>query len=326
MTEPRPLAPNQLAQLQAIIDEPELPPERYALLGRLGRGGMGSVFLVRDLLLEREVALKLLSLPETEGELDARLAREARVLASLEHPGIVPVHDLGRLPDGRLYYTMKRVEGRTLAEHCRAEGLSLRARVGLLLKLCDALAFAHTRGVLHRDLKPANVMVGSFGELLVMDWGLAALAPPAPGGGSGAEAAGEGAGAGAAVAAAAAGSGALGTPGYMAPEQAVGGPVDARADIYAVGGILADLLGEAPPRPLAAIRDRARAADPAGRYPDARALAADLAAWLDDAPVAAYRERVWERLGRTLRRHRFVILLLLAFVIVRLAMLFWLRH
>jgi serine/threonine protein kinase len=318
MSEPRPLAPNQLAQLQAIIDEPELPPERYQLLGRLGRGGMGSVFLVRDLLLEREVALKLLSLPETEGELDARLAREARVLASLEHPGIVPVHDLGRLADGRLYYTMKRVEGRTLAEHCRAEQLGLRARIGLLLKLCEALAFAHARGVLHRDLKPANVMVGSFGELLVMDWGLAALTAPAPGGGSA-----DGA---AAAGAARAISGALGTPGYMAPEQATGGPVDARADIYAVGGILADLAGEKPPRPLAAIRDRARAAEPAARYPDARALAADLAAWLDDAPVAAYRERAWERLGRALRRHRFVILLLLAFVVVRLAMLFWLRH
>ena len=93
-----------------------------------------------------------------------------------------------------------------------------------------------------------------------------------------------------------------------------------------MGGILAELLGDSPLRPLAAIRERARASDPADRYPDARALAADLAAWLDDAPVAAYRERAWERLGRALRRHRFVILLLLAFVVVRLAMLFWLRH
>lgn len=317
MSEPRRLDANQLAQLRAIIDAPELPPERYALLGRLGRGGMGSVFLVRDLVLEREVALKLLSLPETEGDLDRRLEREARVLASLEHPGIVPIHELGRLADGRLYYTMKRVEGRTLAEHCAAEELGLRARVGLLLKLCDALAFAHARGVLHRDLKPENVMVGSFGELLVMDWGLAALTGPAPGGGA---AVGEGARDPAGA------SGALGTPGFAAPEQAAGGPVDARTDLFAVGGILAALIGERPPRPLAAIRDRAQATDPADRYPDARALAADLAAWLDDAPVAAYRERVWERLGRALRRHRFVLLLVLAFIVVRLAMLFWLRH
>jgi len=186
MSEPRRLAPNQLAQLQAIIDAPELPPDRYQLLGRLGRGGMGSVFLVRDLLLDREVALKLLSLPETEGELDRRLEREARVLASLEHPGIVPVHELGRLADGRLYYTMKRVEGRTLAEHCAAERLGLRARVGLLLKLCDALAFAHARAVLHRDLKPEHVMVGSFRAPLVsargrrVRWPPFAIAPARP--------------------------------------------------------------------------------------------------------------------------------------------------
>lgn len=317
----RPLDSAQLARLRELVDEPELPAERYVLLGRLGRGGMGSIFLVRDLQLGREVALKVLSLPETEGELDARLAREARVLASLEHPGIVPVHELGRLADGRLYYTMKRVEGRTLHEHCKAEGLGLRARVGLLIKLCEALAFAHARGVLHRDLKPENIMVGSFGELLVMDWGLAALASE----GGSKEAASDASTAGGDPAGGGP-SGVLGTPGYMAPEQAAGAPVDARTDVYAVGGILADLAGETPPRPLAAIRRRAQAPDPADRYPDARALAADLAAWLDDAPIAAYRERAWERLGRTMRRHRFVLFLLLAFVAVRLAMLFWLRH
>ena len=307
MTTPTPpgpprLAAPQLERLRRLLDEPELPPERYQLLGRLGRGGMGSIFLVRDLLLERDVALKVLSLPETDSELDERLAREARVLASLEHPGIVPIHDLGRLPDGRLYYTMKRVEGRTLDEHCRTERLSLRARVDLVRKLCDALSFAHGRGVLHRDLKPSNVMVGSFGELLIMDWGLAVRA------GEDARRT------------------AAGTPGYMAPEQSRGEPADARGDVYSVGMILADLLGERPPRPLAAIRDRARAEDPASRYPDARALVADLTAWTEDEPVSAFREGLGDKLGRILRRHLFVILLVAAFVLVRLTMIFALRH
>ena len=289
------LSDAQLVRLRELVDEPTFTDSRYQLLGRLGRGGMGSVFRVRDSALDREVALKVLSLP---GD-DARLLDEARVLASLEHPGIVPVHDLGRLADGRVYYTMKRVEGLTFDAHLAAAQPGLRARVALLLRLCDALAFAHDRGVLHLDLKPANVMLGAFGEVLLMDWGLAAR------GGAAARPA--------------------GTAGYMAPEQARGEALDARTDVHALGVLIAGVLPDAP-APLRAVIAKARAAEREERYPSVAALSADLAAWNDDGPVSAYREGLAERLARGARRHRFVLLLLLGFVLVRLAMIFWLRH
>src|SRR5206468_7455472 len=122
----------------------------------------------------RRVALKVLDTAGTNAELTQRLIREARILAQLEHPGIVPVHDVGTLPDGRVFYTMKFVEGLRLDEYIKQLD-SLPQRLRLFLRICDAVAFAHARSVLHRDLKPANVMVGSFGEVLVMDWGLAKI-------------------------------------------------------------------------------------------------------------------------------------------------------
>src|SRR5271169_3529491 len=168
------LSDKAIERLRAGGDEPDLAGTRYRLLERVARGGMGVGYAAEDEKLERRVALKVLDVPGTDSDLANRLMREARVLARLEHPGIVPVHDVGTLADGRVFYTMKFVEGQRLDKFI--EGVpSVQDRLRLFLRVCEAVAFAHARGVLHRDLKPANIMVGPFGEVLVMDWGLAKI-------------------------------------------------------------------------------------------------------------------------------------------------------
>src|SRR6266446_8363558 len=168
------LSDRALERLRDAADLPDLSGTHYRLLDRVARGGMGVVFIAEDERLQRRVALKVLDLPGTAGDLANRLIREARVLARLEHPGIVPVHDVGTLSDGRVFYTMKFVEGHRLDKHFESVA-SIPDRLRIFLRICDAVAFAHARGVLHRDLKPANIMVGPFGEVLVMDWGLAKI-------------------------------------------------------------------------------------------------------------------------------------------------------
>lgn len=264
------------AHLQAVTAEPDLGGTPYRYLGTLGKGGMGTVYCVEDTRLGREVALKALDV-EVE---------EAKVVARLEHPGIVPVHDVGRLPDGRAYYVMKRVQGQTL-DAWLAHGPPLAARVRMFHRICDAVGFAHAQCVVHRDLKPQNVMVGSHGEALVMDWGLS-LVP-----------------------------GRAGTRGFMAPEQEQGGAVDARADVYALGVVLEGLLGAEAPAPLKSVIACARQGDPKARYADARALGADVAAWLDGAAVSVHREGLGEKLGRWYRTYQVLILLVVAYLVMR---------
>jgi len=162
-----------LERLREAGDWPDLSGTRYEAQGVLGKGGMSTVYRARDRELDREVALKVMGPAEGDGTV-ARLRNEARVLARLEHPGLVPVHDVGTLPDGRVFYVMRLVRGKRLDEHARQER-SLPALLRLFERVCEAVAFAHAQGVLHRDLKPANVMVGPFGEVLVLDWGLAKL-------------------------------------------------------------------------------------------------------------------------------------------------------
>src|SRR5947209_12077622 len=176
------LSDRSLERLRRAADVPDLSGTRYRLLEHVARGGMGVVYAAHDETLDRRVALKILDFPTRNGEFARRLTREAHVLAQLEHPGIVPVHDVGTLPDGRVFYAMKFIEGQRLDQHVEAVS-SLPDRLRLFLRICDAVAFAHARGVLQRDLKPANVMVGPFGEVLVMDWGLAKILrePPASG-------------------------------------------------------------------------------------------------------------------------------------------------
>ncbi len=312
-----------LARLARALRAPDLTGTRYVLGREVGRGGMGSVWEAEDPELGRSVALKVLDLPDVSGDLSARLRREARVLARLEHPGVVPVHDVGTLPDGRPWYAMKLVRGERLDE-AAARLPTLPERLRLFLRVCEPVAFAHARGVVHRDLKPSNVMVGPFGEVLVLDWGIARVvsegepdrppaAPPA-----------ESREPRAAAAPGTAAGTVLGTPGYMAPEQARGdGGVDARADVYALGVLLRGLAGPEAPRArrLAAIVARATAERPAERYDGVPALAADVARFLDGEPVTAYRERPWERAARFAARHRVALLLLLAYLAARAAVL-----
>ncbi len=311
------LSDQTLTHLQRALDLPDLSGTKYQLLEEIGRGGMGAVYRARDTELDREVALKVLHQPEKSEGAAARMMREARILARLEHPSIVPVHDVGTLPDGRVFYVMKRVEGRRLDQfRSSAPGLSDLLRV--FDKICEAAAFAHSQGVIHRDLKPENIMVGSFGEALVMDWGVAKVLADGSSTTSGAlEPTGGGTASGTVI----------GTPGYMAPEQARGevDQIDARADVYALGAILTFLLegrGDVP-RPVHAIAAKAMAADRAHRYPGAQDLGADVARFAARLPVSAYRENIWERAARLFVRYRTPILLVLAYLVMRSLLLFF---
>lgn len=315
-----------LERLREAADSPDLEGTRYRLVDKLGQGGMGGVFRVQDRELEREVALKAISVADPGGVLSSRLLQEARVIARLEHPGIVPVHDAGTLRDGRPYYTMKLVQGKRLDEHLEdVSGLSDRLRI--FLRICDAVAFAHAQGVLHRDLKPTNVMVGPFGEVLVMDWGLSKLLKSS----ASAEKAsarkanelgdtdsGQGTAHGSV----------LGTPGYMSPEQTRGdASLDERADIYSLGAILDFLVIDAStqpvPRALVAIRKQAMADDAARRYQKVPDLATDVAHFLDGLPVSAYPESPFARGWRWIARNRAWILLLLAYMVARALLIFF---
>jgi serine/threonine-protein kinase len=169
----RSLSDAAVDHLRSVADRPDLGATPYELGEPIARGGMGTVYRARDRRLERDVALKVMTaLAPTPGEVE-RMRNEARILARLEHPGIVPVHDLGLLSDGRLFYVMKLVRGRRLDEAMEAQPLHVRLRT--FGRICEAVAFAHAQGIVHRDLKPENVMVGPLGEVLVLDWGVAKI-------------------------------------------------------------------------------------------------------------------------------------------------------
>ncbi|HND29357.1 MAG TPA: serine/threonine-protein kinase, partial [Myxococcota bacterium] len=314
-------SPAPTAETSAGTDDFDLPePSRYVRGALLGVGGMGRVVAAQDLRLGRMVALKE-ALPGNE----ARLAREAKITAILDHPGIVPVHDAGRSADGRAWYVMRLVRGRSLAEAIAGAG-DLQGRLRLLrhlLHACQAMAYAHSLGVIHRDIKPDNILVGEFGETQVMDWGLARQGqlpelPPVGEQPLGTQTL--------------AGS-LLGTPAYMSPEQARGEEVGPVADIWSLGAVLYEILvgkppffgenprvaleqlrrgqvpslrdrvPEAPPE-LVAVLERAMAPLAKDRYPSAKLLAEDLASYLDGRPVAAYRYSPKELLLRLLRAWR----------------------
>jgi eukaryotic-like serine/threonine-protein kinase len=342
------LSDSALERLREGAEAPDLAGTRYRLLDRIARGGMGVVYAAEDENLQRRVALKVLDVPGSDGDLANRLIREARVLAALEHPGIVPVHDVGTLADGRVFYTMKFVEGRRLDKYI-ASVASIPDRLRLFLRICDAVGFAHARGVLHRDLKPANIMVGPFGEVLVMDWGLAKILRPSDSDATGAadsEAtvfekparppiAGD-----ATEISVVTGHGTvMGTPGYMSPEQARGDVehLNARSDIFSLGALLRFLLTGKPEgttapgasrldKSLAAICAKSTAASPADRYPSVQEMALDVSRYLDGLAVGAHRETVFEKAGRFYRRYRFFILLIAAYLAMRVLILLFLHR
>jgi serine/threonine-protein kinase len=272
----------------------------------LARGGMGTVYEAEDRELDRRVAIKVINTPEVNEDLKKRMVREAQIIARLEHPGIVPVHDVGTLPDGRIYYAMKFVRGSRLDEYAS----SLRDRLRKFQAVCDAVAFAHAHGVIHRDLKPQNIMIGSFGEVLVLDWGIAKIRnDPRP---SAAYQTGEGT--------------IIGTQSYMSPEQARGeiDQLDERADIYSLGAVLDFLLKDQPKVSKAAdaIRLKAMARQKESRYASASELSADIGRLLDAEPVTAYRENALEKVGRWVSKNRFLVLLVLAYLLMRIIFIF----
>ena len=314
----------------AIVD-----PADYQLGAELARGGMGRILLAHDLRIGREVAIK--ELTHRTPALAARFEREARLTARLQHPGIVPIYEIGAWPDGTPFYAMRLVRGGTLGDAIAratttAEGRRL---IPSVITACEAVGFAHDRGVIHRDLTPANVLRGDHGETVVIDWGLAKpigdddrgdddvgpyRAPSDP-------------------TRTAAGA-VLGTVAYMAPEQARGEPVDARADVYALGAILHHVLTGTPPfagapddvlaavragarprraidapRDLVSVVDKAMAPTASDRYPDAGELAGELRRFHDGLLVAAHTYSWRERAGRWLRRHRMAMTMAVAALI-----------
>ncbi len=329
--------------------EPMAPPRdgRFRIVHAHARGGLGEVFVAIDTELNREVALKEIRAEQADDdESRNRFLVEAEVTGQLEHPGIVPVYSLGKRSDGRPYYAMRFIRGKSLKEaidqfHARtdlspaARSLALAGLLRRFLSVCYAIEYAHARRVVHRDLKPANIMLGDYGESLVVDWGLAKplgeAAPDAPrsirlcpivpmspsGEGSTPTLAGQ----------------VIGTPAFMSPEQASGGEIGPASDVYSLGATLfAILTGRAPvrgttalevvekvrrgevelprasqpklDRALEAICLKALALRPEDRYATARSLAEDLERWLADERVDAYREPWTRTLTRWLTRHR----------------------
>ncbi len=217
---------------------PLVSPASYAIDGELARGGLGRILRGRDRRLDRPVAIK--EALHDSGDARARFLREVAVTARLQHPGIVPVYEAGCWPGGEPFYAMKLISGCSLKEAI-SEKKTLNERLALLpnvIAVAEAVAYAHSAGVIHRDLKPANVLVGPFGETVVIDWGVARDVAESPQGPASQDTLLPGSQPPERAHALTQTGAILGTPAYMPPEQAAGSPVDMRADVYAIGAML----------------------------------------------------------------------------------------
>jgi serine/threonine-protein kinase len=245
----------------------ELAPAGYQLGTLLGHGGMGEVIAAQDRRIGRDVAYKRLKSPDASADALSRFLREARIQARLDHPAIVPVYELGKDADGRPYFTMKRLSGKTLAERLKERHDSQLPLLRAFAEVCLAIELAHMKGIVHRDLKPSNIMLGEYGEVYVLDWGVARVMNERARAPTGADTSGDLDSIGDATQ----GGTLLGTLGYMAPEQVRGEDVDGRADVYSLGSILFEILAGEPlhPRGHAAVASTLTmdSASPAKRNP-----------------------------------------------------------
>lgn len=361
--------------LKRLENAPRLDTDRYRIEEEVDRGGMGAILKIHDGQLNRRLAMKVLldrEAPRDDYEQQlahqilGRFLEEAQVTSQLDHPGVVPVHELGLDAQGKVFFTMRLVKGGHAGHvfrhaYHREEGWTTTRALEVILKVCDTMGFAHDKGVLHRDLKPHNVMVGRFGEVYVMDWGLAKVTGQEdrhdvrirPDGASSlsridsARKRDSDSDEGASMMSMDGQK--LGTPSYMPPEQAKSEPLDLRADVYAIGAMMYELVtGRAPytvpdlrkhayriledvvegppkrieglqkgvPAELVAIINKAMARDVEDRYADTLALAADLRAFLDDRAVQAYRTGALIELKLWIKRNRPLAASLLAAVLI----------
>lgn len=308
---------------EQLRSSPDRSTRRYEVLDQVGKGATSRVYAMRDNSLERSIAVKFLSGRRKHREaVEQRFLREARVTASLQHPNVMPVYDIGVSASGDLFFAMKKIEGCSMGQAIRAarsgeevpeDFRSIDDRVRVFLKVCDALEYAHDQGFLHLDIKPDNIMLGHYGEVLLLDWGSAVAAAHVPESGTKAMA---------------------GTPAYMSPEQARRERYDERSDICCLGATFFHALvlrhplweddperfwerkrtgsideptdGERRrvPKALLGIALKALAPDPANRYQSAHAFATDLKRWQAGQAVSAVRESLLEKFLRWYRYNR----------------------